>query len=357
MAHLADCDVERPGTPATLVEPLRLATAGAGGQSASRRTMAAVEELRRLRESNSRDAARVRAGLPVGTRSAPRSKRSPLLARLKQVRELAVPLLDKRSRQLGDEGALGKLGVVGPLRRRTHVLPRRRVAPPARSVWVVYEQAILACLDALPEYDGHVQRYLAALAAKFGDDSARVGRLRGMYLEAQGKYTTAASLYDGILLRDPTNVVGDGRARGRGSDTPRDPRFLLRHRGGTGLWQPVLKRQVAVLRATNKLDEAVAALNKYLETYMTDAEAWSELAELHLARQAYGPAHPKARRRGWRAYAPPHHTCAAVRAAAMTRPRSAWKSFSCWTRAIRTGSSSSRRCVAVRATAADTAVD
>ena len=37
--------------------------------------------------------------------------------------------------------------------------------------------------------------------------------------------------------------------------------------------QPVLKRQVAVLRATNKLDEAVVALNKYLETYMTDAEA------------------------------------------------------------------------------------
>jgi len=83
----------------------------------------------------------------------------------------------------------------------------------ANTVWVVYEQAILACLDTLPEFDGHVQRYLAALASKFGDDSARVSRLRGMYLEAQGKYTTAASLYDSILLKDPTNVVGIERNR------------------------------------------------------------------------------------------------------------------------------------------------
>ena len=118
----------------------------------------------------------------------------------------------------------------------------------------------------------------------------------------------------------------------------------------------MLKRQVAVLRATNKLDEAVVALNKYLETYMTDAEAWSELAELHLARQAYGSARPKAMRRGRGLYAPPLYVFAALLEAATIRPRSVWKSFSCWTRAIRTGSSSLRRCVAIRVTIADTAM-
>ena len=84
----------------------------------------------------------------------------------------------------------------------------------------------------------------------------------------------------------------------------------------------MLKRQVAVLRATNKLDEAVVALNKYLDTYMTDAEAWSELAELHLARQAYGSARPKAMRRG-RVFTRRRCThSAALLEAATIRPRS-----------------------------------
>lgn len=51
--------------------------------------------------------------------------------------------------------------------------------------------------------------------------------------------------------------------------------------------QPAQKRKIAVLVATGKLPDAIAALNVYLETYMNDAEAWAELAELYLARQAY----------------------------------------------------------------------
>lgn len=51
------------------------------------------------------------------------------------------------------------------------------------------------------------QRYLKELTAKFGEGSTRVARLRGLLLEARGKYDDAVAVYDGILAKEPTNVV------------------------------------------------------------------------------------------------------------------------------------------------------
>ena len=45
------------------------------------------------------------------------------------------------------------------------------------------------------------------LQVRFGDDSLRLQRLKGMVLEAQGKLDEAQKLYDSILEKDATHLV------------------------------------------------------------------------------------------------------------------------------------------------------
>ena len=59
--------------------------------------------------------------------------------------------------------------------------------------------------------------------------------------------------------------------------------FSYSFRSRTNGYQPVAKRQIALLRSLKQLPEAVAALNKFLEASPTDAEAWSELADIYLS--------------------------------------------------------------------------
>ncbi|BFZ20916.1 hypothetical protein BsWGS_23955 [Bradybaena similaris] len=123
-------------------------------------------------------------------------------------------------------------------------------------LWLVYEQVCSAALDC--------QRFdLAELAISSLDHkfpkSIRVRRLLGMMYEAKGEYVKAEEEYKSILEKDETNMY----AR---------------------------KRQVAILKAQNKIPEAIAKLNEYLKSFMTDYEAWNELCDLYLSQHDYNNA-------------------------------------------------------------------
>lgn len=91
-----------------------------------------------------------------------------------------------------------------------------------------------------------------AITARFAPGrSSRSALTHGLRREARGNWDSAMRTYIEILADDPTCV----RA---------------------------YARQVAVLKATRKLPEAIAQLNHYLSYYSTDAAAWSELCALCL---------------------------------------------------------------------------
>ncbi|KAF9184018.1 ER membrane complex subunit 2 [Haplosporangium sp. Z 767] len=122
--------------------------------------------------------------------------------------------------------------------------------------WLVYEQVAIAALDVGD--DELAQRCIQALEKKF-PGSARVQRLHGMQLEADGKLTEAAKIYKAILSEDETNVLA-------------------------------AKRQVVLLRAMGLPSDAIGALVKYLDINYTDFEGWLQLAELYLEELMYAQA-------------------------------------------------------------------
>ncbi|KAF9084289.1 ER membrane complex subunit 2 [Mortierella sp. GBA35] len=122
--------------------------------------------------------------------------------------------------------------------------------------WLVYEQVAIAALDISD--DALAERCIQALEKKF-PGSARVRRLHGMQLEAQGKLNEAGLIYKAILEEDETNVLAS-------------------------------KRQVMLLRAMGLPSEAIAALVKYLDINYTDFEGWLQLADLYLGELMYGQA-------------------------------------------------------------------
>lgn len=115
--------------------------------------------------------------------------------------------------------------------------------------WVVYEQACLAALDC--NRDELAKECHAKLEARFGDESTRVGLLAGMISEAGEKWEEAEEHYAKLIERDDTSGAA-------------------------------MKRLIAVKIAQHKNIEAIAKLNKYLENFMGDFEAWMELASLYL---------------------------------------------------------------------------
>ncbi|KAG8196762.1 hypothetical protein JTE90_014495 [Oedothorax gibbosus] len=122
--------------------------------------------------------------------------------------------------------------------------------------WLIYEQVCLAALDC--HRLDIAQECLEALDKQF-PGSLRVRKLRAMELEALERYDDALTLYDSILQHDESNSV-------------------------------IYKRKVSVLKAQNKIPEAVKELTDYLKKFMSDHEAWMELSDLYLSEQDYNKA-------------------------------------------------------------------
>ncbi|EDO39540.1 predicted protein [Nematostella vectensis] len=118
-------------------------------------------------------------------------------------------------------------------------------------LWTIYEQVFLASLDS-----GKLDlatMCLKELNTQF-PNSMRVKKLKGMRLEALGRFDDAERIYDKILEAEPANAVA-------------------------------LKRKIAILKAENKMVEAIKELNEYLTKFMNDQEAWMELVELYITHQ------------------------------------------------------------------------
>ncbi|XP_077237417.1 uncharacterized protein LOC143879117 [Tasmannia lanceolata] len=81
-------------------------------------------------------------------------------------------------------------------------------------------------------------------------------RLEGMLLEAKGSWADAEKTYSRYL-----------------EDAPLD--------------QVIHKRKVAMAKAQGNISGAIEWLNKYLEIYMADHDAWRELAEIYVSLQMY----------------------------------------------------------------------
>lgn len=123
-------------------------------------------------------------------------------------------------------------------------------------IWTVYEQVVIAALDC-GEFE-QANQYLATLKRQF-PKSRRVLKLEGMVLEAMGSYEEALKLYDTALAENENNAE-------------------------------FLKRKIAIYKAKGQTSDAIELLTDYLETFMSDHEAWMELADLYISQNQYGKA-------------------------------------------------------------------
>lgn len=123
-------------------------------------------------------------------------------------------------------------------------------------MWLICEQVFLAALD-ICRYD--LSRLCLTKLYKRFPQSMRVKKLQGIQHEAFGEYDEALTLYEEIEKEDPTNAA----AR---------------------------KRKTAVFKAQGQINDAIKSLTEYLKTFMADAEAWMELADLYTEELEYGKA-------------------------------------------------------------------
>ncbi|KAJ3011650.1 ER membrane complex subunit 2 [Thoreauomyces humboldtii] len=120
---------------------------------------------------------------------------------------------------------------------------------PDIELYAVIEQTYLATLDTGDL--AAAKSLLDRLTSRFPESSVRVQRLKGMYAEAQGDYEEAERIYVAALEQDETNAL-------------------------------VQKRRVACLVSQDRTRDAIEALAVYVDAFMQDTEAWSELATLYL---------------------------------------------------------------------------
>ncbi|KAJ7978093.1 ER membrane protein complex subunit 2 [Quillaja saponaria] len=119
--------------------------------------------------------------------------------------------------------------------------------------WTLYEQVAVAAMDC--QSLGVAKDCIKVLQKRF-PESKRVGRLEAMLLEAKGSWQEAEEAY-ASLLED------------------------------NSLDQVIHKRKVALAKAQGNISGAIESLNKYLEIFMADHEAWRELAEIYVSLQMY----------------------------------------------------------------------
>jgi len=120
-------------------------------------------------------------------------------------------------------------------------------------LWTIHEQVFVAALDCgRMDLAGNC---LKALKKQF-PKSLRVKKLEGMIYEALEEWNKARETYNAILEEDPANLI-------------------------------VRKRLIAVTKAQNAPSETIRELKEYLDVYMSDQEAWMELADLYINMQDY----------------------------------------------------------------------
>ncbi|CAA0831466.1 Protein prenylyltransferase superfamily protein [Striga hermonthica] len=163
----------------------------------------------------------------------------------------------------GGGGAWEYLCLVGKLklRRSDRVLkygcsilndPKKRSALGPEE-WTLYEQVAVAAMDC--QRLDLAKEYVKILQKKF-PESKRVGRLEAMFLEAKGMLAEAEKAYSNLLEENQFDQI-------------------------------VHKRRVAIAKAQGNLSGAIEWLNKYLEIFMADHDAWRELAEIYVSLQMY----------------------------------------------------------------------
>lgn len=119
--------------------------------------------------------------------------------------------------------------------------------------WTLYEQVAIAAMDC--QRLDIAQNCTKVLLKKF-PESKRVGKLEALLLEAKGLWEEAEKAYSSLLEDNPLDQV-------------------------------IHKRRVAMAKARGNLSLAIEFLNKYLELFMADNDAWRELAEIYLSLQMY----------------------------------------------------------------------
>ncbi|XP_042391367.1 ER membrane protein complex subunit 2-like [Zingiber officinale] len=119
--------------------------------------------------------------------------------------------------------------------------------------WTLYEQVAFAAFDCQQH---NVAKDCVAVLSKEFPGSLRVGRLEGMLLEAENSWAEAEKVYARLLEDNPLDQI-------------------------------IYKRKVAIAKAQGDLKVAVDFLNKYLEIFMSDHDAWRELAEIYVSLQMY----------------------------------------------------------------------
>ncbi|KAJ0735237.1 putative ER membrane protein complex subunit 2 [Helianthus annuus] len=119
--------------------------------------------------------------------------------------------------------------------------------------WSLYEQVAIAALDC--QCLEVAKDCIKVLQKKF-PDSKRVGRLEAMLLEAKGSWAEAEKAYSSLLEDNALDQV-------------------------------ISMRRVAMAKARGDILGAIDWLNKYLEIFMADHDAWRELAEIYVSLQMY----------------------------------------------------------------------
>lgn len=121
-------------------------------------------------------------------------------------------------------------------------------------VWDVYEQVAIAAMDCSSLEVA--EACVGALITRFSEESLRVAKLKAMWHEARGDFRQAELIYDNLLEEHPAEA-------------------------------PLHKRKIAMRKARGDAAGAVEGLNKYLQTFMGDADAWRELADIYISLQMY----------------------------------------------------------------------
>ncbi|CAN6462845.1 unnamed protein product [Victoria cruziana] len=119
--------------------------------------------------------------------------------------------------------------------------------------WTLYEQVAVAAMDC--QSLDIAKDCIKTLSKRF-PGSNRVGKLEAMLLEARGSWSDAEKAYTRLLEDNPLDQV-------------------------------IHKRRVAMAKAQGNISGAVECLNKYLEIFMADHDAWRELGEIYVSLQMY----------------------------------------------------------------------